>query len=159
MTSYEMFYFPHSYYMQSPMNIFVSLTYSRGKEWHLLHVLAVIVHCQVPDARVHVLDETSVMAAKEHQASRLSQSRRSVQALNPLSQEPPSIQKLHKVKLEAETETMRPQTSISMTYKHPYTHSYTHTYTYRHSKANKGLTLNGLLLVTVSVRCEICVQE
>lgn len=128
------------------------LTYSRGKERHLFHLLAIIIHCQVPDAWVHVLDETGVMAAKGHQASWLSQSQRSVQALNPLSQESPSIQKLHKVELETERETERPRISISMTHMLPPPH-------HKYCGANKELKMDCCLCDSLSKICarkEVC---
>lgn len=85
------------------------LTHTNGEEGHLLSLLAVIVDRQVPDARVHVLDEARVMGGQGDQGPLrllrlllllLLGGWGAFQGLNSLHQEPSPIQELHKVKLE-----------------------------------------------------------
>ena len=74
------------------------LTDGGGEEGDGLGVLAVVVHGQVPDARVHVLDEAGVVGG-EGELGPL-QPRRTLQGMAVLAQQPPAVQELHKVKLD-----------------------------------------------------------
>lgn len=76
------------------------LTDRSCEKGHLLRLLPIIVHSQVPDARVHVLYKACIVTGEWHQASLLGWKRRTLKAWQPLRQESTAIQQLHKVKLE-----------------------------------------------------------
>lgn len=85
-----------------------TLTYGRGKEGHGLRLFAIIVDGQVPDARVHILDEACVVGGDGYQAALHGHG--PLQTLDILGQQPPPVQQLHKVKLETERQTDSRQT-------------------------------------------------
>ncbi len=80
-----------------------ALTYGSGKEGDSFSFFSVVVDGQVPDAGVHVLDKACVVCSDWYQAPL--HSHRPLQTMDVLGQEPPPIQKLHKVKLQADTES------------------------------------------------------
>lgn len=82
-----------------------ALTYGGGEEGDSFSFFSVVIDGQVPDARVHVLDKTCVVRGDGYQAPL--HSHRPLQTMDVLSQEPPPVQKLHKVKLQTDTQKVR----------------------------------------------------
>lgn len=82
-----------------------ALTYGGGEEGDSFSFFAVVVDGQVPDARVHVLDEARVVGGDGHQAPLHSNG--PLQTMDVLGQKPPPIQKLHKVKLRKDAQNVR----------------------------------------------------
>ena len=77
-----------------------ALTYGGGEEGDGFGLFAVVVDGQVPDARVHVLDEARVVRGDGHQAPLHGHG--PLQTVDVLGQEPPPVQELHKVKLRTD---------------------------------------------------------
>lgn len=77
-----------------------ALTYGGGEEGDSFSFFSVVVDGQVPDACVQVLDKACVVCSNGNQT--LLQGHRPLQAMDVLHQEPPPIQKLHKVKLQTD---------------------------------------------------------
>ena len=82
-----------------------ALTYGNGEEGDGFSLFPVVVDGQVPDARVHVLDEARVVRGDGRQAPLHGHG--PLQTADVLGQESPPIQELHKVKLPTETRNMR----------------------------------------------------
>lgn len=82
-----------------------ALTYGGSEEGDSFSFLSVVVDGQVPDARVHVLDKACVVCGDGHQAPL--HCHRALQTVDVLGQKPPPIQKLHKVKLQTDTQKVR----------------------------------------------------
>ncbi len=78
----------------------IVLTDRSCEKGHLLCLLPIIIHSQVPDARVHVLYKACIVTGEWHQASLLGWKRRTLKPWQPFRQESTAIQQLHKVKLE-----------------------------------------------------------
>ena len=82
----------------------MALTYGSGKEGDSFSFFPIIVNSQVPDARVHVLNKACVVCGDGYETPH---SHRPLQTMDILGQEPPPIQKLHKVKLQTDTQKVR----------------------------------------------------
>lgn len=82
-----------------------ALTYGSGEEGDSFSFFPIIVDCQVPDARVHVLDEACVVGGDGYQAALHGHG--PLQTVDVLGQQPPPIQQLHKVKLETDKQKVR----------------------------------------------------
>lgn len=82
-----------------------ALTYGGGEVGDSFRVFSVVVDGEVPDARVHVLDKACVVCGDGGQAPLHNHG--TLQTSDVLGQEPPPIQKLHKVKLRTDTQKVR----------------------------------------------------
>lgn len=82
-----------------------ALTYGGGEVGDSFSFFSVVVDGQVPDARVHVLDKACVVCGDGYQAPLHGHG--PLQTVNVLGEEPPPIQKLHKVKLQTDTQKVR----------------------------------------------------
>jgi len=82
-----------------------ALTYGGGEVGDSFNVFPVVVDGQVPDARVHVLDEACVVCGDGRQAPLHRHG--PFQTVDVLGQEPPSIQELYKVELWKEARRVR----------------------------------------------------
>lgn len=83
----------------------MALTYGSGKKGNGLGFFPIVVDGQVPDARVHVLDEARVVCGDWYEAPL--HSHRTLQTVDIMGQEPPPIQKLHKVELQTDAQKVR----------------------------------------------------